>query len=306
MSSSPKPRGYPPPPQPLPVAVYDNHTHLEPAVGRWLDLPEGEGPLDYRDQLDRASAVGVAGVVQVGTDVASSTWSAETAAVEPRMLAAVAVHPNDTPELASTGRLDDALASIAALAARPRVRAVGETGLDYFRTGADGRAAQLRSFEAHIEIAKQAGLALQIHDRDAHADVVDTLRRVGAPERTVLHCFSGDIGLARTCAENGWYLSFSGTVTFKNAQNLREALQAVPRALVLVETDAPFLTPAPNRGRPNGPYQIPHTLRAMAHVLGTDPAVLAAVIASNTEDVYGRWNDEPVAPAPPDRIGSLA
>src|SRR5690606_28451548 len=187
---------------------------------------------------------GVRGVVQVGTDVASSRWSAEMAAREPRMLAAVAIHPNDVPELEAAGQLDDALAEIDALAARPRVRAVGETGLDFFRTDEAGRPAQVRSFEAHIEIAKRHGLALQIHDRDAHDEVIATLLRVGARERTVFHCCSGDAGMARLCAEHGWYLSVAGTVTFKNAANLREALDVAPRNRILVETDSPYLTPA--------------------------------------------------------------
>jgi TatD DNase family protein len=286
---------WPPLPEALTVPVYDNHTHLEPP-------PEGEGgwqsTLGYRDALDRASTVGVRGVVQVGTDLASSIWSAEIAAVEPRVLAAVALHPNEAPVLDRAGTLDDALASIAELAARPRVRAVGETGLDFFRTAEDGRAAQLRSFEAHIDIAKQHGLALQIHDRDAHREVVATLLRVGAPERTVFHCFSGDAELAGILAEHGWYASFAGTVTFKNAPNLRDALEALPRRLVLVETDAPFLTPVPFRGRPNSSYLIPHTLRAMAAHLGTDVSMLAALISSNTEEVYGLWNSEPVADPP--------
>jgi TatD DNase family protein len=290
---------WPPLPEALTVPVYDNHTHLEPP-------PEGEGDdesrwqstLDYRDALDRASSVGVRGVVQVGTDLASSIWSAEVAAIEPRVLAAVALHPNEAPRLDAAGTLDDALVSISELAGRPRVRAIGETGLDFFRTGEEGRAAQLRSFEAHIEIAKQRGLALQIHDRDAHRDVISTLIRVGAPERTVFHCFSGDTELASVLAENGWYASFAGTVTFKNAPNLRDALDALPRRLVLIETDAPFLTPVPFRGRPNASYLIPHTLRAMAAHLGTDVSMLAALISSNTEEVYGLWNSEPVADPP--------
>jgi TatD DNase family protein len=169
------------------------------------------------------------------------------------------------------------------------VRAVGETGLDYFRTEGDGRRVQMRAFEAHIAIAKRHGIALQIHDRDAHDDVVATLERVGAPERTVFHCFSGDAALARLAAERGWYLSFAGTVTFKNAPNLREALEVIPRELVLVETDAPYLTPAPLRGRPNAPYLIPHTLRFMAAHLGADVDELAARVATNTEAVYGDW-----------------
>ncbi|QEO09478.1 TatD family hydrolase [Protaetiibacter larvae] len=281
------PRDYPPLPEALVVPVYDNHTHLE--------MADGGTPLDYREHLDRASSVGVRGVVQVGTDLATSRWSAEVASHEPRVLAAVAIHPNDAPELLATGRLDEHLAGIDELAARPRVRAVGETGLDFFRTeGEAERDAQYRSFEAHIEIAKRRGLALQIHDRDAHREVVATLARVGAPERVVFHCFSGDADFARLVAERGWYLSFAGTVTFKNAQNLRDALEVIPRSRILIETDAPYLTPTPFRGRPNAPYLIPHTLRAMAAHLGTDASMLAAQISSNTEAVYGHWDDEPV------------
>ena len=253
--------------------------------------------LDYLEQLDRASSVGVRGVVQVGGDVESSIWSAEQAAREPRMLAAVAIHPNEAPRYDAAGELDDALAVIAELATRPRVRAIGETGLDFFRTPEEGRAAQFRSFEAHIDIAKKHNLAMQIHDRDAHDDVVETLLRVGAPAKTVFHCFSGDVELAKVCADNGWYLSFAGTVTFKNAQNLRDALEIIPRHLVLVETDAPYLTPVPFRGRPNSPYLLPITLRAMAAHLGTDVSMLAALISSNTEEVYGLWDSEPITEA---------
>lgn len=272
----------PPLPQPLVVPVYDNHTHLD-YTG------------DYLDHLDRASSVGVRGVVQVGTDLASSRWSAEIAAREPRVLAAVALHPNEAPQLERDGTLDEHLAGIAELVGLPRVRALGETGLDFFRTPDEaGQAAQVRAFEAHIELAKQSGLALQIHDRDAHEAVVEVLDRVGAPEHTVFHCFSGDAGFARLVAERGWYLSFAGTVTFKNAAYLREALEVIPRSRILIETDAPFLTPTPFRGRPNASYLMPHTLRAMATHLGTDASMLAAQISSNTELVYGHWDDEPV------------
>ena len=190
--------------------------------------------------------------------------------------------------------LDAALAEIDSLAARPRVRAIGETGLDFFRTGIEGRPAQHRSFEAHIEIAKKHDLAMQIHDREAHEAVLETLVRVGAPERTVFHCFSGDADMAKFCADRGWYLSFAGNITFKNAQNLRDALAVIPRDRILVETDAPFLTPIPHRGRPNSPYLIPITLRFMAETLGTDVSMLAAQISSNTELVYGLWDAEPV------------
>jgi TatD DNase family protein len=289
---------YPPLPEALVVQVYDNHTHL--------DIADGENPLTYRDQLDRASSVGVRGIVQVGTDLETSRWSADMAANEPRMLAAVAIHPNEAPLRAEAGALDDELAEIDRLAGRRRVRAIGETGLDFFRTEEPGRQAQLRSFEAHIEMAKAHDLALQIHDRNAHAEVVATLRRVGAPERTVFHCFSGDREFAQLCADNGWYMSFAGNVTFKNAESLREALEVVPRALLLIETDAPFLTPMPYRGRPNAPYLIPHTLRAMADHLRTDVSMLAAQISSNTELVYGRWDAEPVSSPPTEPIGIVA
>jgi TatD DNase family protein len=284
---------YPPLPEALRVGVYDNHTHLE--------IADGDEGLDWREQLDRASAVGVRGVVQVGTDVATSRWSAATAATDPRMLAAVAVHPNETPELAASGALDEALAEIDRLAGLPRVRAVGETGLDFYRTGEDGRPAQIAAFEAHIAIAKAHGLALQIHDRDAHEEVVATLLRVGAPDRTVFHCFSGDAALATLATSHGWYLSFAGTVTFTKAKGLQEALAVAPRSRILVETDAPYLAPVPVRGRPNAPYLVPHTLRAMAAVLETDPSMLAAQIASNTETVYGSWDDEPPQPSAPPR-----
>lgn len=285
---------YPPLPEALTVGVYDNHTHLEISDG----APDAQ--LDYREHLDRASSVGVRGVVQVGGDLETSRWSAEIASREPRVLAAVAIHPNEAPRYAASGgvngdSLDDAIAEIDRLAGLPRVRAVGETGLDFYRTDNAGRGAQFESFEAHIEIAKRHGVALQIHDRDAHAEVIQTLRRVGAPERTVFHCFSGDADMARMCADNGWYLSFAGTVTFKNAAGLRDALAAIPRNRILVETDAPYLTPHPFRGRPNSPYLIPHTLRAMAAHLETDVSMLAAQVSSTTEEVYGTWDSEPVA-----------
>ena len=274
---------HPPAPEALPVAVYDNHTHLE--------IADGDEPLDFRIQLERAAEVGIVGVVQVGTDLATSRWSAEIAASEHRVLAAVALHPNDAPEVAARGELDEQLAAIDELASWPRTRAVGETGLDFFRTGEDGRDAQFASFEAHIEIAKKHGIALQIHDRDAHDEVIETLLRVGAPEKTVFHCFSADLEMAKIAADHGWYLSFSGTFTFKKNDHLREALAFMPRNRVLVETDAPYLTPMPFRGRPNASYMTPYTVRAMAEYLATDLGDLCAEIAFNTETVYGSWAD---------------
>ncbi|WP_336651847.1 MULTISPECIES: TatD family hydrolase [unclassified Leucobacter] len=268
-------------PEPLPIPVYDNHAHLE--------FEDGVDQLDPLDSLARAEAVGVRGIVQVGTDLETSRWSAQLAASDPRVLAAVALHPNEAPRLFAEGLLSSHLSEIARLAAQSRVRAVGETGLDFFRTGEDGRAAQIESFETHIEIAKANGIALQIHDRDAHDEVVATLLRVGAPERTVFHCFSGDARLARVCNEHGWYMSFSGTSTFKNAPALREAITVARPELVLAETDAPFLTPEPFRGRPNAPYLLPHTVRRMAETLDEPLAEVCARIAANTERVYGTW-----------------
>ncbi|WP_308493471.1 TatD family hydrolase [Microbacterium terrisoli] len=274
---------YPPSPAALAVPVYDNHCHLEIADG------EGDG-LSLDEQLDRAAAVGIAGVVQAGGDISSSRWSADAASRHPRVLAAVAIHPNEAPEYAAAGRLDEAIAVIDELAAQPRVRAIGETGLDFFRTGQEGRGAQFASFEAHIALAKKHGIAMQIHDRDAHDAVLSALAQHGAPDRTVFHCFSGDAAMARVAAEHGYYLSFAGNITFKNAQNLRDALAVAPRDHILVETDAPFLTPAPYRGRPNAPYLVPTTVRFMADVLDADLDELCAQLAANTIDVYGSFD----------------
>ena len=273
---------YPVSPEPLAVPVYDNHCHLE--------IEDGEG-MSLDEQLLRAGEVGVAGVVQAGGDIDSSRWSAWAAASHPRVLAAVAIHPNEAPAYAEQGMLDEAIAVIDELAAQPRVRAIGETGLDFFRTEGEGLPAQFESFEAHIALAKKHGIAMQIHDRDAHDAVLETLERVGAPERTVFHCFSGDADMARIAADRGYWLSFAGNVTFKNAQNLRDALAVTPRERILVETDAPFLTPTPLRGRPNAPYLVPVTVRFMAEELGLDLDEFCAQVASNTLAVYGAFED---------------
>ena len=272
---------YPDAPEPLAVPVYDNHAHLEIEDGVGLSLDE---------QLDRAGSVGVAGVVQAGGDIESSRWSAWAAASHPRVLAAVAIHPNEAPAYAAAGRLGEAIDVIDELAVQPRVRAIGETGLDFFRTGEEGLAAQFESFEAHIALAKKHGIAMQIHDRDAHDAVLETLERVGAPERTVFHCFSGDEAMAGVAADAGYYLSFAGNVTFKNAQNLRDALAVTPRERILVETDAPFLTPTPHRGRPNAPYLVPVTVRFIAAELGVDLDEFCAQLAANTVEVYGAFS----------------
>ncbi|MEV8182596.1 TatD family hydrolase [Specibacter sp. NPDC078692] len=276
-----RPGAFAPAPAPLPVPVHDNHTHFD----------FGDSPVDLVAALDAAEAVGVAGAVQVGCDLPSSRFTVAAVDADPRLLGAVAIHPNDAPELATAGTLDAALAEIDAMAAHPRIRAIGETGLDYFRTGADGVAAQHHSFREHLEIAKQRELALQIHCRDAHVDVLKTLAEVGAPPRLVFHCFSGDAELAQICNENGWYMSFSGTLTFKNAHNLRHALAVADPSLVLVETDAPFLTPHPFRGRPNASYMLPYTVQSMAQLMELDLSTMGHLLRKNTESVYGSWAD---------------
>ncbi|MGP9020362.1 TatD family hydrolase [Streptomyces sp. BR1] len=290
----------PPLPEPLGIAVADSHTHLD-MQGTTVE-----------EALTKAASVGVTTVVQVGCDVKGSQWAAETAAAYDSVWAAVALHPNEAPRIVlgdpggtsqppgagggwsrqgartpgGDSALDDALGEIDRLAALPHVKGVGETGLDYFRTGAEGMAAQERSFRAHIEIAKRHGKALVIHDREAHADVLRILREEGAPERTVFHCYSGDAEMAELCAKSGYFMSFAGNMTFKNAQPLRDALAVAPLELVLVETDAPFLTPAPYRGRPNAPYLIPITVRAMAAVKGLHEDALAAAVAENTARAF--------------------
>ena len=228
-------------------------------------------------------------LVQVGCDVPSSRFAVAAAEADPRVLAAVALHPNEAPKLAAAGTLDEALAAIRSLGEHERVRAFGETGLDYYRTEGEGREHQKRSFREHIRFAQETGKALQIHDRDAHADVVAVLLEEGAPERTVFHCFSGDEELARTCNEHGWYMSFSGTVTFKNSHDLKAALRTARPELVLTETDAPFLTPHPYRGRPNASYVVNYTVRGMAGILEQELEPLCERLWANTVEVYGRF-----------------
>jgi len=271
----------PPSPEPLPHPVVDNHCHLD--ITR-----DGETTLDVPEALAAAAAVGVTRIVQIGCDLPGARWAVETAGRHDAVVAGVALHPNEAPRLAAAGRLDAALDEIEALAASgDRVRAVGETGLDYYRTGDEGRAAQHASFRRHIELAKRLDRTLVIHDRDAHDDVLRILDEEGVPDRFVMHCFSGDAGFARACLDRGGWLSFAGTVTFKNAEPLREALRATPRDRVLVETDAPYLTPAPYRGRTNASYLVPVTMRAMAQARGDDLGELCAAVDANTEAAFG-------------------
>jgi TatD DNase family protein len=276
-----KEREVAPLPQPLTSPCIDNHAHLELISESEPDSAEIEAI------LDEAQRVGIDRVIQVGYSAVQSAWGVRCAEAFPgRVLAAVALHPNDAPV---TKDLEGDLATIAELAKHPLVRAIGETGLDFFRTGPEGQEKQIYSFKRHIQISKDVNKALMIHDRDAHRAVLDTLVEVGAPEKVVFHCFSGDAEMARECVGNDYYLSFAGTVTFKNAPHLREALALAPLNRILVETDSPFLTPMPNRGLLNTPAQIPNTLRLMAQVREMDLDALCEAIVLNTTAVYGEF-----------------
>jgi len=270
----------PPAPEPLPHPVVDNHCHL--------DMTVGDDDLPVEQAVRAAADVGVTRIVQIGCDLPGARWAVETADAYDAVVAGVALHPNEAPRLAAAGELDAALAEIERLAlASPRVRAVGESGLDYFRTGADGIGAQQESFRAHIDLAKRLGKTLVVHDRDAHEDILRILDAEGAPERVVMHCFSGDADFARACVERGFWLSYAGTVTFKNAPDLRSALGVTPAERVLVETDAPYLTPVPYRGRPNASYLVPVTVRSMAETLDCDLEQLCRQVDANTERAFG-------------------
>ncbi|MBT0992923.1 TatD family hydrolase [Cellulomonas sp. DKR-3] len=320
-------RGWPATPEPLPVPVVDNHTHLETVVTWRADgwtgpsAPSGTRSGAQSDEqsgaqpelpglvahLERAAAAGVPRMVQVGCDVGSVRWTDAVVREHPSLVGAVAVHPNEAVlhagvrEVAPDGLepdpqewhampLDEALDLVATTArGNPRIRAIGETGLDFFRAGPLGRAVQREAFRAHVALAKELGLALQIHDRDAHDEVVELLLRDGAPERTVFHCFSGDQGLAQVAAEHGWFCSFAGPVSYPANEHLRAAARALPVDLLLVETDAPYLTPHPWRGRPNAPYLLGGTVRALAEARGQDLPELCAALTRTTDQVYGPW-----------------
>ena len=268
-------------PAPLNSKTVDSHAHLE-----LIHNSEPDSPL-IKQTLDEAAAVGVDRVVQVGYSAEQSIWSVKCAeAFVGRVLAAVALHPNEAPVVDD---LEKDLKVIEELASNPRVRAIGETGLDFFRTAEDLQEKQKYSFRRHIKIAKDHNKALVIHDRDAHRAVLDLLIEEGAPDNTIFHCYSGDAAMAKECIASKYILSFAGTVTFKNAPQLREAVALVPIELLLVETDSPFLAPMPNRGSLNTPAQIPNTLRAIADVRGESADYLAAAISENAERIFGSF-----------------
>ena len=270
-----------PAPEPLPVPCVDAHAHIEIVADAGFDSAE------VRQVIKDAAAAGIDRIVQVGYSAEQSEWGANLAALyDGQILAAVALHPNEAPVVED---LEADWAIIESLAQQPRVRAIGETGLDYFRTPPELRGRQQESFKWHIELAKRTSKALVIHDRDSHDDVLSVLAEVGAPEKTVFHCFSGDVEMAKKCIERGYVLSFAGTVTFKNAPQLREALAITPIDQILVETDAPFLAPMPHRGALNSPAQIATIVRAMAAERNADLAEFATALSRNAERIFGSF-----------------
>ena len=270
-----------PAPEPLSVKAIDAHAHLEIVTNTEPDAPE------VKEVIDAAAAAGIDRLVQVGYSAEQSKWCVRLAELYPgKVLATVALHPNEAPVVAD---LESELAIIAELAKHPRVRAIGETGLDYFRTPPELQEIQRESFRRHIAIAKENNLALVIHDRDAHDDVLKVLEEVGAPEKTIFHCYSGDLEMAKYCVARGYVLSFAGTVTFKNAPALREAVKYVPDELLLVETDSPFLAPSPHRGALNTPAQIANIVRFIADERGVDPEHIAAVTTANALRLFGSF-----------------
>lgn len=265
-------------PEPLPVPCGDSHAHLEIVTNTEPDHPE------IAKVIAEAKSVGIDRLVQVGYSADQSQWCVRLAELFPNVVAAVALHPNEAPVVED---LESDLARISELAKHPKVRAIGETGLDFFRTEPELQDRQRYSFKRHIQMAKDLDKTLVIHDRDAHRAVLDTLDEVGAPDRTVFHCFSGDAEMARECVAKGYILSFAGTVTFKNAPQLREALKLVPSNQLLVETDSPFLAPMPHRGALNTPSQIPNILRFMAAERGDDLVELVGSISNNLNRIFG-------------------
>ena len=278
-----KKREYPPLPEKLTTTTVDAHCHL--------DIEDEDIFMSVEDSLAKAKAVGITGIVQVGVDVPSSKWAVKTAKEFSQIHATVALHPNEAPVIAlekGERALDEAIAEIAELAKEDVVRAIGETGVDFFRTSEEGRAFQEKSFRAHIQIANKLNKPVMVHDRDAHLDALRILDDETA-QQVIFHCFSGDKEFAQELVKRGWYLSYAGTCTFKNAQSLRDALQVTPLENVLVETDAPFLTPMPYRGYPNSSYMIPLTLATMAKEMNVDINTVADATRTNAEKLFGKF-----------------
>ncbi len=278
----------PPQPERLPRPVFDSHCHID--MRSW-----GSDELTPAEATAKAAAVNVAGIVQVGCSIRDLQAAVSMAEKQPEIVAAIGIHPNEAPMLAARGALGEALAELERLAAASdRVRAIGETGLDRFRTREpSGWVVQEESFRAHIELAHRLGLALVIHDRDSHDDVIRVLleedARGGLPAVVVFHCFSGDEEMAQVAADHGWYVSFAGTVTFTNARTLHAAAAVVPRDRILVETDAPYLTPSPHRGMVNASYLVPLTVRRLAELRDADLGELCDDLHDNTVRAFGTF-----------------
>ena len=269
-------------PDPLPIPAVDSHGHLEIITNSSPDDPA------IKKVIDESASVGINRIVQVGYSAEQSEWSLSLAKIyKGQVLATVALHPNEAPVVTD---LEADLSVIERLSDHDQVRGIGETGLDFFRTPEELRERQSYSFRRHIDIAKRKKKALVIHDRDAHRAVLDHLTEEGAPERTIFHCYSGDVEMAKECVSKGYYLSFAGTLTFKNAPHLRDALLQVPRELLLAETDSPFLTPDPFRGYLNTPAQTARTIRFMAELRGDDLEELIHDLNRNAERCFGSFN----------------
>jgi TatD DNase family protein len=270
-------REKPPAPDPL-APLVDAHTHLDACGATDAD--------SVTAIVDRAAAVGVQAVVTIADDLESARWVAEATDWDARVYAAVALHPTRANALT-----DEAKTVIERLAEHARVVAIGETGMDMYWPGKlDGcaePAEQREAFAWHIDLAKRTGKPLMIHNRQADAEVLDVLKAEGAPETVIFHCFSSDAAMARACVANGWLLSLAGTVSFKNARDLREAAKLIPTGQLLVETDAPFLTPHPYRGAPNEPYCLPYTVRALAEVVERPAEELARESTTTAVQAYG-------------------
>lgn len=303
--SSRKSRTWPMASTPLAAPVVDNHTHLPVHE---MQIPKADGlRLGLDEQLARANEVGVDRIISCACEVPDFDAMLALGDVYPQVRVALAIHPNEaalhdgqvdpSPDgLVPTRQkhhkqpLNDAIGEVAARLDHPKVVAVGETGLDFYRTAEGGRQAQVRSFREHLALGRQTGLPVQIHDRDAHRETLEILHAdADKNQRIVFHCFSGDAQMAEDLAENGWYASFAGPVTYPANEGLREALAVMPRELVLVETDAPYLTPVPHRGCPNASYVMAHTVRFIAQLWGEEEEATCMRLRENTFSVYGQW-----------------
>lgn len=298
---SKKRKQWPPAPEPLAAPIVDNHTHLESI--RAL-IPEGTEDPGMNGHLEQAAAVGVEAVVQIGCDLDSARASISIAHEYANVVAGVAIHPNEAVAHARISEespdglqmrfldrhevdLSTAIAQVAEVARDERVRTISETGLDYFRAGEAGRAAQKESFREHLALARELNLPVQIHDREAHRDVLEVLAQEVAPPAVIFHCFSGDVAMARECVAKGYYLSFAGPVTFKSNTELQAAAREVPLSQILVETDAPYLTPAPHRGALNAPYLAAITARFLAELRGESEAEFCQQVRYTSRELYG-------------------